>query len=70
MTPAEIAKKLTPAQVRALRDPEGTAYNDGVADLYFDYGLLHSKWCTERVLTDLGRAVLAELDKGETHGQG
>ncbi len=63
MTPAEIAAKLTPAQVRALRDPEGTLYEHGVADIYHDFGLIESKWRGERTLTPIGRAVLAELDK-------
>jgi hypothetical protein len=64
MTPAEIAAKLTQAQVRALRDPDGTLYENGVADIYHDFALIKSKWRGERVLTPLGLAVLAELDKG------
>ncbi|NBT32733.1 MAG: hypothetical protein EBT13_12770 [Rhodobacteraceae bacterium] len=66
MTPAEIAKKLTPAQVRALRDPSGCGFADWQELADFDFfnpgrfALLHDYGDKS---TDLGRAVLAELER-------
>jgi hypothetical protein len=66
MTPAEIAKKLTPAQVRALRDGrQCTLYayrslrNFG-RDVVGTHLILNSGF-----RTPLGDAVLAELDAKE-----
>ena len=59
--PEQIAKALTPAQVRALRDPGGNVDDWNTLMtwhknlLTFDRGWRQS---------DLGRAVLAVLDKG------
>ena len=64
MTPEEIAAKLTPAQVRALRDPDGCSDDDWRAFL----GVIPKLrvWAGFWMITDLGRAVLAALDaKGE-----
>ena len=62
MTPAEIAKTLTPAQVRALRDPNGNV-DDWNALMTWHKDLL--TWDKVWRPSDLGRAVLAALD-GET----
>jgi hypothetical protein len=64
MTPAEIAKKLTPAQVRALRDPSGCSWQSYRSAEIFEHRhsvCLLGKFPDPK-LTDLGRAVLAELD--------
>ena len=63
MTPAEIAGKLTPAQIRALRDPQG-------CDTETLFDLVDWEGCNDidlvnytlDGLTDLGRAVLAALN--------
>lgn len=69
MTPAEIAKKLTPAQVRALR-----AVLNPASPVPYDEWLSLARshladelitWDREKriiLLTPLGRAVLAELE--------
>ena len=64
MTPAEIAAKLTPSQVRALRDPNRCLLHEA-------FDLWNCDWALIRLHGDmfqrlaLGRAVLAALD-GET----
>jgi len=73
MTPAEIAAKLTPGQVRALRDPRGCSRKDfgelACAALeiapqrFFE---AQAPFTPPFTYTPLGRAVLAALDaKGE-----
>ena len=63
MTPAEIAAALTPAQVRALRDPWVCDRQDFIAltdaENWAGIDLLKPN-----PLTPLGRAVLAALDGG------
>lgn len=63
MTPSDIATALTPAQVRALRGRADDRFLCRVhysteANLYYA-GL----FADSGRLTDLGRAVLVELDK-------
>lgn len=78
MTPREIAKKLTPAQVRALRDPVRCSGLDIEAFLRLPLEVQKVLSFTASVFvhgtvieySESARAVLAELDKGETHGQG
>lgn len=67
MTPAEIAAKLTPAQVRALRSPWGVHGSTYTSLRNFErkHGVLLLPLPLNDGWTDLGRAVLAELDKGE-----
>lgn len=67
LTPAEIAKKLTPAQVRALRDPAKCSRMDFVAllPLLSQLNLEGYRLLSYRGYTPLGRAVLAELDGGK-----
>ena len=64
MTPAEIAAKLTPAQVRALRlKAAGWAADCSLGEWWglMKHGLVGLDWVTKR-----GRAVLAALNaKGE-----
>jgi hypothetical protein len=63
LTRAEIAARLTPAQVRALREPDGCDLADfdkidvSWVELYRD-----SDKRPHFRLTELGRAVLAALD--------
>jgi hypothetical protein len=65
MNPAEIAAALTPAQVRALRDPWVCDKQDFMsltdAEAWAGIDLLKPN-----PLTKLGRLVLAELDKRVT----
>ena len=64
MTPTEIAAKLTPAQVRALRLKQaGWAADCSWGDWWalMRHGLVGLDW-----ITHLGRAVLAELDRKAT----
>lgn len=62
---AEIAAKLTPAQIRALRDPEGVKWD------WERLVRLEAKLKVDLLnivgddLTPLGRAVLAALDAKE-----
>lgn len=62
--PAEIAARLTPAQVRALRDPWVCSRHDFIAltdaEAWAGIDLLK-----HNPLTRLGRAVLAALDAME-----
>ncbi len=73
MTPAEIAKRLTPAQVRALRDLlkfHGRDYSECTeADWQALVSAEHKPELVDwnelshrTEITPLGRAVLAELD--------
>lgn len=64
MTPAEIAAKLTRAQVRALRDPMGCATSDFCRLERFakENGLLLFLNFPGLPLSALARAVLAELE--------
>ena len=62
MTPAEIAAKLTPAQVRALRlRADDRAYAKVHSHTQSKLWEMALFWASGRP-TDLGRAVLAELD--------
>lgn len=71
MTPAEIGAKLTPAQVQALRDPNGRFGGDWFYIVYMDkqtgrrsaIELFDAMRVDDGCLTAIGRAVLAELDK-------
>lgn len=69
MTPAEIAAKLTPAQVRALRQWEGRREILSACP-YIDQEFLMLNGMVKRVrpmltqITPLGQAVLAVLDEG------
>jgi hypothetical protein len=67
MTPAEIAKKLTKAQVRALRDPKRCWDEDWFSFVAAE-GQFGALLRLDLNPTPLGCAVLAELDKGETNG--
>ena len=68
MTAAEIAAKLTPAQVRALRDPWGCTDQDAfdldAFEIDMDVFLLCTDYAAQNAMfpTDLGFAVLAALD--------
>lgn len=67
MTPAEIAAQLTPAQVRALRDPNGCNWQSYRSAELFEHRhniCLLGRHPGPRV-TPLGRAVLAALDAKE-----
>lgn len=69
MTPAEIAAKLKPAQIRAMRDPEGCHITEEWALIDFEAAHLEIdalyKVGKPNRITDLGRAVLAALDAKE-----
>ena len=67
--PAEIAASLSPAQIRALRDPDGCEIEDALAVWGRDKAAGKRGWLTipsTLDLTPLGRAVLAALDAKES----
>ena len=61
MTPAEIAAQMTPAQVRALRDPNGCTIADWdkLQRCYGHLTVFNNFWFHTRD----GHAVLAELER-------
>jgi hypothetical protein len=63
MTPSDIAKALTPAQVRALRNPHKCSRADFGELLRFVAANHGVKLLTYGGHTPLGLAVLAKLDK-------
>ena len=63
MTPAQIAKAMSPALRRALRDPEGVKW-DWERLVRFEAKMkIDLMNIVGDELTDLGLAVLAELDR-------
>ena len=66
MTPEQIAAKMTPAQVRALRDPMGNHQFATIWIIFSRFGLIAGWPYGERIRTPLGLAVLAALDKDAT----
>ncbi len=61
MTAAEIAAKLTPAQIRALRDPNGKHLIITMWALCIAYRLIEQSGPQQLQLTDFGREVLAVI---------